>query len=663
MRRPCLFWPTHSPLWVLAVGLSLLLLAACVEIEGGVERPETPGAALPGAETTATPTGTPTATTTPDPAGPTATSTPQTESAAEDGISVFQIGLLTRPSDLLPYHTNTADERTTSSLTELLFPEPLLAVNYTYTATGILERLPDVASGDVELRTVEVYLDATGQITTEETETITTAQQLVITYRWNPALSWSDGTPVTAADSVFAYELAQQTSLGERADAQLRRTEHYEQVDDYTTRAYLQPDLPTVNQELADSPSRIDLTNTDYLLSYWTPLPQHILVNQIADLADGVAFTELDFAQQPVGYGPYLVEETAQEGVQAIRLQRNPYYTATTPLPQADLVRFVIFDNLEELRIGLENGSIDVAVIDQAVATDLEPFTTNPEQIARAYVRSPVWEHLDFNLDSQLLDQTQARQAIALGTDRTAIATAILGEQGIVLDSWIMPEHWAAAPPDQLARYPYDPEQARARLAELDLVDLDDDGFLEQGIDHDSNGTLESSAAITLTLRTNRDSPVRGTIARRFQADMEAIGLRVEIVETPTEELFQADGPLFRRDFELVQFAWIANPDPRGFELWSCSAIPSATNGWVGSNLAGWCDREANELILTATTSLDAEIRRTAYIEHQRLFTNELPVLPLFQRLIAIVHTPRLVGLQPDPLAPITWNIAEWRRE
>ena len=52
-----------------------------------------------------------------------------------------------------------------------------------------------------------------------------------------------------------------------------------------------------------------------------------------------------------------------------------------------------------------------------------------------------------------------------------------------------------------------------------------------------------------------------------------------------------------------------------------------------------------------------------AYLRQQQLFTQELPVLPLFQRVDVTMTTPTLEGVQPDPTAPFTWNIASWRRK
>jgi peptide/nickel transport system substrate-binding protein len=144
---------------------------------------------------------------------------------------------------------------------------------------------------------------------------------------------------------------------------------------------------------------------------------------------------------------------------------------------------------------------------------------------------------------------------------------------------------------------------------------------------------------------------------------MAFIGLAVDIREQPARELYSSTGMLFRRQFELAQFAWIASTTPHGFELWGCGAIPRATNNWSGSNLPGWCRRDANQAIVSATTALDGPTRYTAYQSHQQLFSEEIPALPLFQRPTAVLHSPGLQGLRPDPTAPVTWNIAEWSRE
>lgn len=649
----------HRLLRCLLVALALLTLAAC-EIVGGVEPPVTPGALPPQATASPVPAaGAPTDPTDPtDPTGAPATgaaTSPPTATVQVSG-SAFRIGLLDEPGDLLPYHRDAGDERITAPISELIAPSPLLVLNYGYTTTptNVLERMPTFANGDIELRQVDVFLDPTGAITTTATDVLTTAQQIVITYRWNPELRWSDGTRVTADDSVFAYELAQRTSLGEDAERRLLLLDRYEQVDDRTTRAFLNPDLSDVNAAITTT-AAINFSNSAYLATVWTPLPRHVLDGQPA-----AEFAESDFARQPIGYGPYMIERRSGG---TIRLQRNPHYTG--PQPLADLVSFSFAPDLDQLRTALLNGSLDVVAADQGDPEQLDAIDQDERagRLAVAYVPNPIWEHLDFNLDDEWFSDVRLRQAIAHGINRQGMVDAWFNGHTNVLHSWIIPDHWAAAPPDLLLRYHYDPARARTLLDEAGFIDLDNNGVREWGIDHDSDGVPESGHPVRFTLLTTEGTPLRARIAQQFARDMAAIGLAVTVETTSTRQLYDPAGPLFRRTFGLAQFAWIAGPDPRGFELWSCTAVPSETNNWSGSNLSGWCLREANEATIEAATALDLAERRAAYMRHQRLFAANLPVLPLFQRLTVVLSNPGLRGLQPDALAPVTWNIADWSRE
>ncbi len=583
--------------------LLLLVLAGC-EIEGGVPSPATPGTLNQ-----------------PTPATLLATPTPPREMG-------LRIGLLEGPGDLLPYHTDTTDRQITLPITHLLFPDPLLPVSYQYTNTGVLERMPSFENGDMELRSVDVFLDAAGTITTTATETITQVQQLVVTYRWNPELRWSDGITVTADDSVFAYELAQKVSLGEEAESRLLLLESYERVDAHTTRALLKPDFTTPFP----------------FLTFWTPLPRHLLADIPPD-----TLRQSDFAQMPVGYGPYQME---RRDADSIRLRRNPYYADDTAA--AEVITFVFQPGVDALRASVLNGSLDVATADR-IDPDQFAFLDRDQErelLAVAYIPGTIWEHLDFNLDVDLFQDIRVRRAIAHGTNREGMIEELFAGHVSVLHSWIVPEQPIAAPPDQLTTYAYDPDTARSLLDEVGITDSDGDGIRER------DGT-----PVSIDVVTTDDTPLRSAITARFRDDMAAIGIQVNVTFLPVRQMYAPDGPLFRREFQMAQFAWISNPDPAGLALWSCAAVPSENNGWTGNNFPGWCFRDADRAIRTANTTLDPVERQAAYLEQQKLFTQEIPILPLFQRPVLTIHNPNLQGLQPDPTAPLTWNIVDWSRQ
>jgi peptide/nickel transport system substrate-binding protein len=594
----------------------LLSLAAC-EVQGGVARPT---ASIPPAAVTE-PTDAVAAT-----EAPAATTVTANPAPVRDGS--LRIGMRVDPGDLLPYHADSTDERATGPISELLFPAPLLTLSYAYTTTGVLERVPSVENGDVTINTVDVYLDSSGIITTTVTDVITQVQQIDVTYRWNRELRWSDGTPLTAADSVFAYELARQGDLGQEATSKLALLDRYEQVDAFTTRAVLKPDF----------------TDPSYVTTFWTPLPQHVIAGVTPE-----ALRTSEFALMPVGYGPYAVARRDQGN---LRLERNPHYAG--PEPEAEVVTFIFRDNPDLLRSSVVGGSLDAAALE--LPTPEQFATLNADASSGALqlgaVANPIWEHLDFNLDVPLLQNINVRRAIAHAINREALIDANLGGLTSVLDSWIVPDQWAAAPADQLTRYGYDPTRAQQLLDEAGIVDTDGDGVRE------ANG-----APVSFQLLTTEGSPLRLAMAEGIQADLQAVGIGVNVEQLPTVDLYSLEGPLFRRGFELALFAWIAGPDPRGWERWSCVSVPNEGNGFTGNNFSGWCFFEADQAIRTATTSLDQAERAQAYLRQQQLFTQELPVLPFFQRVDVTIFAPSITGFQPDPTAPFTWNIGAWRRQ
>jgi peptide/nickel transport system substrate-binding protein len=584
-----------------------LLLAACA-IEGGVP-PATPVAVAP----------------TFGPA-PTDAAIAAAIAARDD---TWAIGLLDQPRDLYPYPRDAPSQRVAAPLTELLFPSPVLAFNYSYTSTGVLDRIPSLENGDAQIRKSDVYLDAANNITTTVTEVITQVDQLVVTFHWNAKLSWSDGQPLTADDSVFAYELAKAAPPNDEARDRLAQLVSYERIDDHTTRAILRPDLITAN----------------YFLSYWMPLPRHVLKD-----VDPAKVRESDFARAPIGYGPYAIERRENN---TISMVRNQHYFGSPPAAAHLTITFM--PNIDVLHTNLLNGNLDAVITDRPQADQLPTFDQDDKagRLRVVYVPNPIWEHIDFNLDVPQLQDIRLRRAIALGSNRQGMIDALFGGHTPVLSSWVLPSQPEAAPSDQLTHYDYNPDEARKILDEAGYADPDGDGIRAS----------PDGLTLTFQLLTTEGAPIRQQIASMFQKDMQAIGVEVQPLPVPSDQLFSADGPLFQRQFDLALFGWIASADPGGLQLWGCDAVPSPENNWVGDNFAGWCFRDANRAIREAVTSVDTAQRHAAYLRQQQLWSQELPSLPLFQRLSLALIAPKVRGPQPDALAPITWNVAAWTRD
>ena len=249
----------------------------------------------------------------------------------------WTVGMFDQPTNLSPYQASAAEQRRAAPITELLFPSPVLALGGAYTTTGVLDRLPTIENGSAEVRKADVYLDGAGVITTTATQVITQVDQIVVTYHWNPRLRWSDGTPLTADDSVFAYEHARSNPASEDIRAKLSQIISYTAIDPNTSQVILKPDV----------------VGPSYLLDYWVPLPKHLL-------AQATPEQWAAFEQQPVGYGPYMIEQREQG---AIRMVRNPHYFGSPPAnSRLDLL---FAQSLDLLRSKVVNGNLDIIISDR----------------------------------------------------------------------------------------------------------------------------------------------------------------------------------------------------------------------------------------------------------------------------------------------------------
>ncbi len=605
--------------WSLCYITLLTAMACSVQIgpPAAATRPPVVAQVLPPDETptpTVQPSNTPTTTPTPTTA-PTATPRPE--------VSHWTIGLLDEPGNILPF---SPDGRAAEPISQAIFPAPVLARSYAYTTTGILRELPTPANGGVERREVAGFLDATGQFTTTETAQPTTTQQLVVTFRWNPALRWADGKAVTAADSAFAYEEARRAPPSPDAAALLELIERYEVVDETTTRATIRP-------------GRIDPA---YVRAAWPPLPRHVL-------ADAAQAAREEYAQAPLGYGPYTYRD-AKPGT-SLTLVRNRYW-AQKELPEE--LRFRFFTKAEDLQAAVRRGEIDVASLERIPSQHYRTLDQDmaSRDVEVSYVPGPVWEHIDFNLAEPLLQDVRVRHAVAHAINRPELGKTFFGGKTPVLQSWILPDQPEYAGEEQLQRYAYDAAKARALLDQAGVIDKTGDGVRE----------MADGKAISLKL-TTADTPLALEIGRRIERDLRAVGLPLEVQALPLEQLFSPSGPLFRRQFQLAAFAWIASVEPQGIPLWSCAAIPGTENGFTGNNFGGWCFEPAERALRTVAETIDPRARAAAYLRHQRLWTQELPSVPLMQRPIGIWRRAAIKGVQADPLAPITWNIGQWTRD
>jgi peptide/nickel transport system substrate-binding protein len=483
--------------------------------------------------------------------------------------------------------------------------------------------------------------------------------QMAVTFELIPHVSWSDGTPLTASDSIYSYNLNADPDTP-ASKYQVERTESYIALND----------TQVLWQGL---PGYLDST---YFLNFWTPLPEHIWGSYSAlELLSA----EIS-AVKPMGWGPYIIDEWIP-GMQ-INLHKNPYYFRNLErLPKfTHLVYRFIGSDANEAIAALLAGECDI--LDQTIGLDsqaqllLELEETS--LIDASFTPGTVWDHADFNIqpvesivntgafagwDEDLngdgpFGDPRLRWAIAMCMDRQAAIDQALYGQTVMMDSYVPYNHPLYNP--EATHWPYNPDTASALLDEIGWLDDDQDPStprVAQGVTGVPDGTLLEFLYETTT------ATLRQQVTQILADSMAACGIHVNLVYHPASEWFKngPEGRLFGRKFDLGEFAWLTGTIPP-CELYLSSQVPRDENGWGGQNVTGFHDPAYDAACNSQLQSLPGEPDyETAILEAQRIFSEQIPSIPLFLRYKLAVTRPDMCNFIQDPTNNSEmWNIEKF---
>lgn len=587
----------------------------------------------------------------------------------------LNICIAEEPASLFIYSD---DPAAAGSVLHALYDGPIDNSAYGYQPI-ILEKLPSIADGDAIFEAVQVNIgdlivDADGQVIALESgakylpsgcKDLSCAQlyssqqgqpvamdQLVVTFSLLPGIRWSDGTPLTAEDSVFSFQVASELPANTRSQL-VAHTFSYQALDADTT---LWRGLP-------------GFRDPNYATNFFAPLPLHTLgVLNIDQLLT------IEVANKnPLSYGPYVISEWS-EGT-AIKLNRNPeYYRAGEGLPYFDmLIYHIIGPDADAAIAAIVSGKCDI--LDDSINLDAQIDRLLEMQIQGkiqiAFAPGNVWEHLDFGIVPITYDEfynvaqgdrpdffgdARTRRAIAMCLNRSALIEQFANGQSELMNSYIPPTHPLSNPDVQ--SYSYDPSAGSALLQQVGWA-LGEGGLrVSQGVSGIPDGVSFEIGYFTT------DSPLHLEIAQILGGNLLNCGIKINISTGTPGELFAVgpDGLLFGRQFDLAQFAWPLEQNPSCW-LFLGEAVPGGDidqfiYSWGGWNLTGWRNAEYDEACKTSQNALPGE---AVYLSSQQLaqqiFASELPVIPLFIPSKFIIARTNLCGLQFDATENILWNL------
>ncbi|MGH2522142.1 MAG: ABC transporter substrate-binding protein, partial [Anaerolineales bacterium] len=583
----------------------------------------------------------------PDPrATEAATSTPPPTPTATPVPIELVVCQRDEPTSLYQYGDDTSAR---AGIFDALFDGPIESAGYAYQPT-ILETLPSLENGGGTLAEVMVnpgdrVVDAaTGAVVplaegvqlaqvdgsrlpytgTEPARTVQVSAEFVL----QPDLLWSDGHVLTAADSLFSFEIASSPDTPVSKYV-VERTARYEVIDELATR-------------WTGLPGWLD---PNFVLRFWTPLPRHLFgAHSAAQL-----LTNRDVAERPLGWGPFMVGPQGWAKGEHLTLVRNPnYFRAGEGLPRVDQLTFRFGLSAEQIVAEMLAGRCDIGAEQADFSGQMEALLRAQQAgtLTPQFVPDTSFEHLDFGIQpaegytrsagNDLFNDARVRQAIAYCLDRQALVDQLLHGQSETPAVYLPSTHPLYAA-DAVTVYPFDPARGQALLEEAGWADRDGDGLREAGAGGRKLSVEYASGP--------SGSAFREALMQVVQAQLrDHCGVEVRPKLYALEELYAPwpSGVLFGRKFDLGQFPWRTGIEPP-CELYLTEAIPSDQNPG-GANNTGYSNPAFDQACLAAKSALAQDVRQARHAEAQAIFTQDLPSLPLFQRLKIGVARPGVSG-------------------
>ncbi len=395
---------------------------------------------------------------------------------------------------------------------------------------------------------------------------------------------WTDGTPVTAKDYMFAWERvlnpktaakysfvyyyiqnAKEYNEGKITDASQLG---FRALDDYTLEVTLAQPAPFFTGLLAN-PSYFPVPRqaVEKFGDKWT-LPEHIVTNGAFALKSWVPYKEIVVAKSPTYWGAASVKLAG--------------------------VRFLPIEDKETALKMYEAGEVDVSW--EVPTTKAPSLMKRPDFVKAGYLAN---EYYQLNTAKPPLNDVRVRKALAMAIDRKTLVEKFL--QGTeVVDPGFVPSGMQGY---VVAQGPtYDPEGARKLFAEAGFAD--GSTFPVQTIHYDTRDENKIVAQI---------------IQQMWKQNL---GITTELFNEEWKTYLKTNN---MRNFQITRTGWVGDYlDPNTFlDLMTSYSQQNNTN---------WANPTYDHLVENSLKELNATKRLAMLHDAEALLLAEMPIIPLFTK-------------------------------
>ncbi len=454
---------------------------------------------------------------------------------------------------------------------------------------------------------------------------------IAVTYTIRPDAVWGDGKPVTTKDVIFTWEVGKHQLSGVSNRELYRRVYKIDTVDDKTFIMHF------------------DRVTFEYnAINNFSLLPHHVdsrkFFSNPKEYKNRTAF-DSDTTNEGLYFGPYVIDGV-ERGSHVI-LKPNPKWWGKKPYFNRIVVR--VIGNTAALEANLLSGGVDMIsgelgfTVDQALAF----HRRHGRKYKITYKSGLIYEHIDLNLDNPILKDKRVRKALIHAIDREAISKVMFAGRQKVAHSNVNPLDWVYD--KNVPKYKYDPKKAAKLLAESGW------NIMRKGVRHNKKGER-----LKLRLMTTAGNRTRELVSQVLQSQWRYIGIDARIRNEPARVFF-GQTVTERKYPAMAMYAWISSPENVPRSQLHSAHIPSAGNNYSGQNYPGFVNKEVDDLLDQIEIELDKQKRLKLWHRLQRIYIEELPVIPLYFRAEPYILPTWLKGLKPTGHSgPSTLWIENW---
>ncbi len=471
-----------------------------------------------------------------------------------------------------------------------------------------------------------------------------------ITWKISDGVTWSDGTPFTAADVAFTAEYCLDPEGGCQQASNFTDVESVEVIDDSTVK---------INFSVAKP------------FPYGPFVGAQVPVLQKAQFQDCMGAkapecTDANFG--PIGTGPFVVSQFKANDV--VAYDANPNYRDPAKPAFSSAVLKGGGDAASAARSVLETGEFDYAwnlqvepeilskMAEAGKGTVVSSFGTSVERMMVNMTNpDPALGDKRATVEGgshPFLSDGAVRTALSKAIDREILVEVGYGKAGQPTCNVLpAPAIYASTANDSCLGQDI---PAANKM-------LDDAGWVRGG-----DGIREKDGVKLSILYQTSTNSVRQATQALVKQWWQEIGVETELRNIDGSVFFggdQSSPDTFQKFFADIEMYTnnFDGTDPENYMAnWTCKEIPSPENQWLGDNMPRYCSADYDALVAEMAVTSKLEDRAELAKQMNDMLMQEGAIIPLIHRGGVSAHANTVEGVLMNEWDSELWNVADWSR-